>query len=340
MPAPTTLVIGAGIAGMTCARRLADAGRRVTVIDKGRRPSGRLSTRTSRSGPVFDHGAQFFTARLDAFGVQLQDWKDRGIATRWDANIVDLNNGQATPTQRQATRWVGTPTMDTLVADLCRPHPQIDGPHFGVRASELLAGDHGYRVVADGDGQAPTQIFEHVVVAIPGAQAQALVANAHPGFAEQLADTTAAACWAAMLAIDVPLGLDFDAAFVEGDGPLSWIACNTTKPGRPAAPECWVLHGGPDWSQANVDREPDAVLPEMMGAFADATGVTVLNPAYAAARRWRFAHVTQALDAPYLHSSPRRLSLCGDVFCTGSRPNIEQAWRSGHELAGKILDAK
>jgi len=43
--------------------------------------------------------------------------------------------------------------MDTLVADLCRPHPQIDGPHFGVRASELLAGDHGYRVVANGDGQ-------------------------------------------------------------------------------------------------------------------------------------------------------------------------------------------
>ena len=107
MTAPTTLVIGAGIAGMTCARRLADAGRRVTVIDKGRRPGGRLSTRTSRSGPVFDHGAQFFTSRLDAFAVQLQDWKDRGIATRWDANIADLNNGQATPTQRQAARWVG-----------------------------------------------------------------------------------------------------------------------------------------------------------------------------------------------------------------------------------------
>jgi len=52
MAAPTTLVIGAGIAGMTCARRLADAGRRVTVIDKATPlPSSFKTGKTAASPP-------------------------------------------------------------------------------------------------------------------------------------------------------------------------------------------------------------------------------------------------------------------------------------------------
>ena len=333
-----TLIIGAGLSGMTCARRLADAGQAVTVVDKGRRPSGRLATRTSRSGPVFDHGAQFFTARLDSFRAQVNDWVTRGVAAEWEARIVDLKDTprprppNARPPGTSArppwTRWspiCAAPIPASTARTSISRSPKSRAPPTVTRPS-----------TADGT-VAGNRTFDRVVLAIPGAQAQPLLATVHPGFAAQLQDTDTAACWAAMLAFDRPLDLGFDAAFVEGDGPLSWIARNTAKPGRPDTPECWVLHGGPEWSQKHVELTPDEALPKLVDAFTAATGTAPPEPVYAAAHRWRFAHVTQPLRRPFLHDAEQKIAACGDVFCTGSRPNIEQAWRSGQDLADAIL---
>ncbi len=44
-------IVGAGIAGLSCATALAAAGRRVVLFDKGRRPGGRLATRGGEWGP-------------------------------------------------------------------------------------------------------------------------------------------------------------------------------------------------------------------------------------------------------------------------------------------------
>ena len=49
-------VIGAGLTGLTAARRLADAGCAVVVFDKSRGLGGRLATRRTALGPI-DHGA-------------------------------------------------------------------------------------------------------------------------------------------------------------------------------------------------------------------------------------------------------------------------------------------
>ncbi|MFW5743027.1 MAG: NAD(P)-binding protein [Spirochaetota bacterium] len=64
-------MVGAGIAGLTAARRLVDASRDVTVLDKGRGVGGRMATRrfggatrrfggaTRRfGGATFDHGGR------------------------------------------------------------------------------------------------------------------------------------------------------------------------------------------------------------------------------------------------------------------------------------------
>ena len=48
-------IIGAGIAGLACARKLAQAGVHAVVFDKGRGIGGRVATR--RAGDLrFDHG--------------------------------------------------------------------------------------------------------------------------------------------------------------------------------------------------------------------------------------------------------------------------------------------
>ncbi len=58
-------VIGAGMAGITIARKLAQ-NNKVIIFDKARGIGGRMATR--RIGDYhFDHGAQYFTAKNSDF---------------------------------------------------------------------------------------------------------------------------------------------------------------------------------------------------------------------------------------------------------------------------------
>ena len=74
------IVVGSGMAGLTAAERLS-VDHRVIVLDKGRRPGGRMATRELPGGARADHGAQFFTVRSDAFSGQVDRWSD--LVTVW-----------------------------------------------------------------------------------------------------------------------------------------------------------------------------------------------------------------------------------------------------------------
>jgi len=74
------IVIGAGVSGLIAARTAQANGARVLVLDKGRGVGGRLATRRTDSG-VFDHGAQFFTARDPQFRLLVEAWRAAGIPT-------------------------------------------------------------------------------------------------------------------------------------------------------------------------------------------------------------------------------------------------------------------
>ncbi|MGY1723016.1 FAD-dependent oxidoreductase [Blastococcus sp. SYSU DS0533] len=87
--APLT-VIGAGIAGLACARALQEAGRDVQVLDRGRAPCGRLSSRTVRGRPV-DLGASSLTAGDgSSFAAVVAGWVDRGLAPPWTDTFAVL----------------------------------------------------------------------------------------------------------------------------------------------------------------------------------------------------------------------------------------------------------
>jgi renalase len=64
------IIVGAGMAGLACARRLADTGHAPVVLDKGRGIGGRVATR--RVGDLqFDHGAQYVNADGAGFAAPL-----------------------------------------------------------------------------------------------------------------------------------------------------------------------------------------------------------------------------------------------------------------------------
>jgi predicted NAD/FAD-dependent oxidoreductase len=76
------IVIGAGMAGLTAAIALQQAGRSVLVLDKGRGVGGRMATRRVGGGAV-DHGAQLVVAWGQAFRGQLHSWRQHGWLSSW-----------------------------------------------------------------------------------------------------------------------------------------------------------------------------------------------------------------------------------------------------------------
>ena len=77
------VVLGAGMAGLTAAKLIAHSGQDVTVLDKGRRPGGRMATRPMSGGAAADHGAQFFTVRSESFSTVVEGWVAGGVAHEW-----------------------------------------------------------------------------------------------------------------------------------------------------------------------------------------------------------------------------------------------------------------
>ena len=317
-------VIGAGMAGLACAGALHRAGAAVTLFDKSRRVGGRLATRRVDS-LLFDHGAQYATARDPAFSAAMQAMAAAGQAAPWPAA------GEG--------RWCGVPGMSALARHM--EQEGIGTLYAGRHVAFLHRNGQGWRVrhrdaadtrpglVSDAGGELAGP-FDRVAVALPAPQAAGLL-QPH-AFAAEAARAPMAPCWAAMLAFDE--ATDAPDLLRPDAGPLRWISRDSSRLGRDAAPECWVAHATPEWSRDHLEQPTEAVLALLRAAFAAETGITAA-PRFAAVHRWRYALAEAPLGTPALWDAAAGLGVCGD-WCLGAR--VEAAFLSGRALAGMMAD--
>lgn len=322
----TVAIVGAGLAGVTLARRLRAAGRPVILFDKGRKPGGRLAHR--RSPPwQFDHGAQFVTARDPAFIATLQSLLTSGHAAALSGRVVRIGAG-GTVEDSPGERFVGVPGMRALIAGLAEG---LD-IRSEVTVTAIQADPAGGLRLLDAGGGLVGQ-FRQVAVAVPSVQAVPLLALC-PRLADQAAGATMAPCQAVMLGFDHPLPTGWDAAFVANGGPLGWVSRASGQAGGDGSQESWVLHGSPAWSALHLEDPADAVIRDLTAAFATLTGLE-LTPAHAAAHRWRYALPNHPLAVGSLWDPATGLGACGD-WCVGAR--AEAAFLSGVHLADRMMD--
>lgn len=318
-------IVGAGMAGLSCASHLHAAGVEVTVFDKGRGPAGRLSTR--RSPIAFDHGAQYFTVRDPDFEMLVAGWVLDGVVAEWTGRIVAIDRpGGPARASSELPRYVGVPGMNALALALAQG---LDvRQEVTVAGLERLGATWRLRSVDD----ALPGAYDAVVVTAPPRQAEALLGADHPLSAE-IRKASLAPCWALMVAFERPVDVRWDGAFVN-DGPIGWAARNGSKPCR-TMPDTWVLHASPEWSIRHLEDEREQVVSRLLEAFAAIVGEALPPPTFAEAHRWRYASVTQALDDRSLWDAGSGVGVAGD-YCRG--PRVEGAWLSGRDLAQRILD--
>ncbi|MES3082096.1 NAD(P)/FAD-dependent oxidoreductase [Sphingomonas faeni] len=305
-------IVGAGIAGLSCAARLQQDGCAVTLFDKGRGAGGRMATRridTPMGEVAFDHGAQYLTMRDPAFRAAMHAWEAAGVVARWPAAGSDA--------------WVGTPGMNAIVKHLAA---QAD-VRWNCRVTAVRGTAAGWTVDPDGTDAS----FDAVVIATPAEQAAPLLAPHDPAMASEALACRSAPCWTAMFAFETPLAIPHDV--LKDVGIIGWAARNSAKPGRSGL-ESWVVQATADWSSAHLEDSVEAVVDRLEAALAAHSPVGLSMPIVRTGHRWRYAR-TSGTDLGSLWNATERIGAAGDWLLG---PRIESAWLSGRKLAEQILE--
>ena len=314
------LIVGAGVAGITMARTLADAGAEVVVAEKGRTIGGRLASRETEYG-TFDHGAQYVTGKSPAFRAVLTGLSNRGTVQFWK------------PTGRDSElEWhVGVPAMNGMLWPLAGGYDL----RRSVTVTRVEKGGDGLAVgLRPHGGEETTERFDRVLLTVPAPQGETLIGHLGAPF-DRFGEASYAPCWTLMAAFRDRLGTEHDVHRLRpGDpSPIDWAARNSRKPGRRGDYDLWVVNASARWSIGNLERERDEVVPDLLAAFGDVLGLDLPEPDHAAAHRWRYSRVERPLGEPFLMSEDGRVGACGD-WCLA--PRVEAAFESGRALADAI----
>lgn len=312
MTQPDVVVVGAGMAGVACAREVRAAGLGVQLIDRGHRPGGRMASRRlwERDRPV-DLGASYFTVSDPGFAVVVDDWQGRGLAAPWTDTFCVLEDG-GTRTTTGAVRWGAPGSLRSLVEDLAA---DLDVEHG--EAGDVHV-DAATVVLAMPDPQARRLCGDHPVARVLDREWEPVI--------------VIAARWTRRTWDDLSPTGRFDGAFVNGDPAIGWVADDGRRRGDDAP--VLVVHSTPELARRHL-ADPAAVVPELVAAVRGLMGLDAPEDVHA--HRWTFARPIGERQAAYaLVEGPDRLvGVCGDGW--GPTPKVETAWLSGVRLGRELV---
>jgi renalase len=345
MPTPSyqhIAVVGAGLAGLACARTLAQAGHRVTLFEKADGVGGRMASRSTPFGQ-FDHGAQYFTVRDPRFARVLE--LSPGLCRPWSANAVRVLDPHGRIAEaalpKRESHWVGVPGMDALAQYWAQPLAasgclKLETRVTRIERDTLDRARWQLRTAGPEDSVHVYSGFHAVLLALPSALAAGLLQQSAlvPAFAQRIAEVEVAACWTLMLAFPQALqptlsylGPQWNAA-LSTHHRIAWLARESSKPGRGAV-ERWTVQASAAWSDEHLEDDRLRVQAKLLKAFSEVTGIRA-EPTHAEVHRWRHGKTQKPLGHSHLWDSGVGLGVCGD-WCLGHR--VENAFVSGLELA-------
>jgi renalase len=309
----TVIVVGAGIAGLACARELLDAGVPVRVLERGQVVGGRMASRRI-DGRYADIGAGYLTADDHGFQGLLDGWRIRGLAVPWTDTLLSYDPGRRPRRSTGPMRWAAPGGLRSLAEDLAA---ELDMT-LRHEVSEVGPGP-----VVDG------RRADAVVLAMPGPQALRVLAPELGSLRAAAGRQTWSPVLAAVLGYPERRWRDFHAAFVNGQPVLEKIFDDGDRRGDRAP--CLVAHSTGAFARRHL-ADPEAAAGAMEVAVRE---LMDLPPAVSVhVHRWTYAQPDPG-DGGF--AAEDGVYLAGDAF---GRPRVQTAWTSGRAVAHAILHTR
>jgi predicted NAD/FAD-dependent oxidoreductase len=308
------LILGAGMAGLSAATELQRAGRLVLVLDKGRSVGGRMATRRLGEA-VFDHGAQFMTARSARFQATLGGMVENGVVVEWCRGFTETADGHP--------RWRGHPGMTAV--------PKLLAKGVEVRLEKQIA---SLSVVASRwlartkDGE--TFAADALLLTAPVQQSLALLDTGAFALTKPMRTRLEAIeyerCLAVMAVLDGPSRIPSPGGRQFTEGPITWLADNQLK-GISLQPAV-TIHASHAFSVEHWESDRKESGRELLRAAAPWLGAGVKEFQVHA---WRYSKPLRVEEcACLLANEAPPLIFAGDAFA-GSK--VEGAALSGWAAA-------
>jgi renalase len=303
-----TVIIGAGMAGLSAARILSTKGHEVVVLDKGRGVGGRMSTRTINDAKA-DHGAQYFSVKSPEFQALISELQAEQIVGEW------------TIPQRANVRYIGGKGMNTI--------PKRLAQNLNVLVNEKVVLISENEVKTESGN---TYSFDNLIVTIPIPQlidllnqSQIKISNQDQSVFESIHYEP---CIAVMAVLNQPTDILGGGIILENQ-PVAWVADNFQK-GITQNPTA-TIHASAEYSTKHFDNDLQLVAKEMLASVNQYIKPDDIQSFQV--HRWKFSNATKRYDKPFYQVENQNIYLGGDGFGIG---NVEGTFLSGYFLGNHI----
>jgi predicted NAD/FAD-dependent oxidoreductase len=299
-----TIIIGAGMSGLSAARILTQKGHNVTVLDKGRGVGGRMSTKTIENAKM-DHGAQYFSVKSPEFAALIAELQAENITAKWHL------------AQRDNVRYVGAKGMNTI--------PKKLASTLNVAVNEKVISIESNSVKTESGNHYD---FDNLIITIPVPQVIELFQNSEIDFSDRdkivLTSVEYEPCIAVMAVLKQPTEIVGGGIVLENQ-PVTWIADNFQK-GITEVPTV-TIHASATYSAKRFDDDLQEVAKEVLTSvnqYVKAEDIISFQT-----HRWKFSNATKRYEKFFCQIENRNIYLGGDGFGIG---NVEGAFLSGYNL--------
>jgi hypothetical protein len=322
-------IVGAGLAGLTCAKQLQQQGDRVIVLDKSRGVGGRVSTRRINQTYV-DHGLPYLEIQGKQTENLIQQLTQANIIRSWEGEIYQLdiqNNLQPTTPVKRYLAPQGINAIAKYLATSLEIKKQF-------QVTTIQAKEQTWQILDRSNNQINAKA---VVMAIPAPQALTILeSQVATEFINQLGQVEFSPCLVAIAGYDskylshLP---SWHGVKINNQTDLTWIALDSSKRDTITQP-VFVFHSTPKFAQqyldtTNLQPAGKQILQQAASLFLP----WLDSPQWMQVHRWRYSIPSHSLSLPCLATTqPLPLVCCGD-WCQGK--GVEDALISG--LAGTAV---
>ena len=312
------IIIGSGIAGLAAANYLSSKNFNVTVLDKGKYPGGRISTRRGKDF-IFNHGAQFFTAKSNEFKKICNRAVNDNVLVNW----VDSKKN----------RFIGNPDMREFSLWLSQ-----NLTIFQENVVERL--DYNEQFIVNTNKKKFT--CDGLIITAPSSQTASLIKNLDETFHELIEKVEYFPCWCVMLSLR---DMSLKNFYIDEKSIFNWIVSENNKIKNQLNHNCLTIHTNERFSVENLDETKEVALDKIVQEFTKIYQVKTQDIIYKNIHKWRYAKVKKPFPQEESKISKKiPFGIAGD-WCPPSQDRhynangqrVEDAYLSGIECSKSLI---